>query len=111
MEQAVETAAPRAAKYNVDLQISVAEGLPRVVGDTQDLYRVFLNLIGNAIEACMEVGGVVAVALVTTGKRRSSETELRCQNAFSDASSAAELICIASPNCAASLFGLRLTTR
>lgn len=73
IRQAVDTVAIRAEKYDVSLQVEVEEGLPGVVGETQDLYRVFLNLLVNAIEACMEVGGVVTV----NAKPQGDEIEVR----------------------------------
>lgn len=65
--QAIDAAKPRAERYNVTLEMDMPEGPLAVIGDTQELFRVFLNLITNAIDACMELGGQVRVIVSICG--------------------------------------------
>lgn len=68
VEQAMNTAGPRAAKYGVNLQLNMPATVPSVRGDEQELYRVFLNLVTNAVEACLENGGFVKADIVIAGQ-------------------------------------------
>lgn len=63
VNQAIATAHPRAEKYHVDLVFSPPGMAISVRGDTQELYRVILNLVTNAVDACVEQGGTVVVSV------------------------------------------------
>lgn len=49
------------AKY-IELRNQVSPDLPKILADSQQLQRVFINLIGNAIENIQETGQIIATA-------------------------------------------------
>ncbi len=57
------------SQAGVRLEVEIAEGLPRVVGDTGALNQVFLNLLKNAAEALEGRGGTVRVTALRAGAR------------------------------------------
>ncbi len=63
---AVEVLAPRARKGEIELTLRAAEGLPAVIGDRDELERLLLNLIENAIKY-NRPGGAVSVDLESDG--------------------------------------------
>ena len=58
LEAVVELVRPRAEERGVDLVVFAEQGLPAVLADPERLEQVFLNLVGNAIEAVRGPGRV-----------------------------------------------------
>jgi signal transduction histidine kinase len=58
--------------HNVELRLKLAEHLPKVMGNANQLEQVFLNLITNAKDAVLEENGtgVIEVATGIMGKER-----------------------------------------
>jgi PAS domain S-box-containing protein len=52
---------PRMGTLNITHTVKVADGLPKVWGDSRSLEQVFTNLISNAIEAMSATGGTLAI--------------------------------------------------
>lgn len=61
-----EATAPLLAERKIELELSLAEMLPHIAGDPDRLQQVFINLIGNAVDA-MPDGGKLQI--VTGGER------------------------------------------
>jgi signal transduction histidine kinase len=51
------------AKHGVEVVRQYAPGLPRILGDMEQLQQVFLNLLLNAIQA-MDAGGTITITIV-----------------------------------------------
>ena len=47
---------------SIDLQVDLAQGLPSLQGDAQQIEQVVVNLVTNALESLPEEGGQVAVS-------------------------------------------------
>lgn len=58
LETVAELVRPRAEERGVDLRVCAEPGLPPVFADSERLEQVFLNLVGNAIEAIRGAGCV-----------------------------------------------------
>jgi two-component system, NtrC family, sensor kinase len=56
-----EATAPTLAERKVELELSLAERLPRIAGDADRLQQAFINLISNAVDA-MPNGGELKIA-------------------------------------------------
>jgi two-component system, NtrC family, sensor kinase len=56
-----EATAPTLAERKVELELSLAERLPRIAGDADRLQQVFINLVSNAVDA-MPNGGELKIA-------------------------------------------------
>jgi len=52
---------PRMGTLNITNTVTVADGLPKVWGDSRSLEQVFTNLVSNAIEAMSTTGGTLAI--------------------------------------------------
>ena len=52
---------PRMATLNITHSVTVAEGTPKVWGDSRSLEQAFTNLISNAIDAMSASGGALAI--------------------------------------------------
>jgi signal transduction histidine kinase len=50
-----------ASQANVHIQLDVAEDLPRIEGDPDQLKQVFLNLVTNAVQAMTDAGGDIDI--------------------------------------------------
>jgi two-component system NtrC family sensor kinase len=62
---------------SIDLKVELAEGLPRVRGDSRGLQQVLLNLINNAIFA---MSGSGALAITTRSGKLDDHVEVRVQD-------------------------------
>jgi signal transduction histidine kinase len=60
---ASELAHPRLSRSNIQLQASIAAGLPSVKADATQLEMALLNLVANALDA-MPDGGTLSIAAV-----------------------------------------------
>jgi two-component system sensor histidine kinase AtoS len=56
-----------AKQSDVRIEKELAEGLPPVNGDPDQLKQVFLNLVTNAVQAMGEVGGIIAIETRANG--------------------------------------------
>jgi signal transduction histidine kinase len=48
--------APRAREYGIDLEMDLDKNLPHLWFDPEGIHRCLMNLVTNAIDACVEVG-------------------------------------------------------
>ncbi len=61
VREVLEVVRGRADRYNITLE-HVSDGNARAEMDAQAMYRVLLNLVTNALDACEEKGGQVTVS-------------------------------------------------
>jgi len=61
IREIVALSAQRARYSNVNIQVALAEGLPRVRLSQAELQQVFLNLINNALDAMEKQGGTLEI--------------------------------------------------
>jgi len=66
LERALSFLAPELEKRGVVLDQDLDTGLPDARGDAERLYRVFLNVLMNAVQAMEDEGGILAVRTRTT---------------------------------------------
>lgn len=59
---------PRFVKVNVEPYFQFEGEIPKVRGDSRSLERVFINLIGNAVEAMKDTGGILSVKMRVTSE-------------------------------------------
>jgi two-component system NtrC family sensor kinase len=57
LQQALKSRSFQVATRNLDIVESLAEGLPLIPGDSNQLQQVFLNILHNAADAIKETGG------------------------------------------------------
>ncbi len=76
VQRAVNLLRHRTAKRS-DFQAELAEGLPPLQGDMQQIEQVVVNLITNALEALPEEGGQVTVSTRYNQDDRAVEIEVR----------------------------------
>lgn len=60
VREILELLRPRAERYKISL-VTKLVGDPRAEVDSREIYRVMMNLIVNAIDACIEEGGTITV--------------------------------------------------
>jgi two-component system NtrC family sensor kinase len=65
IERVREIAQPRLSRANIQLAVSVAEGLPPIRADVTPLEMALLNLVTNALDA-MPGGGVLSMSATAT---------------------------------------------
>jgi len=61
IERAIDLVTHRASTTDVVIECDIEEDLPRVLAESNEIGQVFLNLLINAIDACVEQGGLVRV--------------------------------------------------
>lgn len=61
MREVLETQRSRAERYNITLEFDQPEPV-RADVDQREIYRVLLNLLVNAMEACEQTGGVIRLS-------------------------------------------------
>ena len=59
---------PRFMKVKVEPYFQFDGEIPRINGDSRSLERVFINLIGNAVEAMKDTGGILSVKMRVTSE-------------------------------------------
>jgi len=59
---------PRFMKVKVEPYFQFEGEIPQVSGDSRSLERVFINLIGNAVEAMKDSGGILSVKIRVTSE-------------------------------------------
>jgi len=69
VQRAVQVMGPLAAEKNLNLTISLPAELPSVLGDSERLGRVTMNLLGNAVKFT-DPGGSITVAARPDAERR-----------------------------------------
>jgi two-component system sensor histidine kinase HydH len=74
LQRALELLAGRFAEAHIRLERRLAPALPVISGDPMILEQIFVNLIGNAVEAMSADGGTITV---TTGTERHEGGALR----------------------------------
>ena len=77
LNRATQMLEPRYSGGKIQVASSIAKDLPRVRGNVNQLFQVFIEIIENAMDALMESGGG---ALEITARRENSEVVLQ----FSD---------------------------
>ena len=76
VQRAVNLLRHRISK-NIDFQVELAEGLPSLQGDAQQIEQVVVNLVTNALEALPEEGGQVTVSTRYNQDDHDVEIEVR----------------------------------
>jgi two-component system sensor histidine kinase HydH len=71
LQGALQLLAGRIAEANIRLEHELAAALPVISGDPMILEQIFVNLVGNAVEAMPADGGVITL---TTGTERREGT-------------------------------------
>ena len=71
LQGALQLLAGRIAEANIRLEHELAAALPVISGDPMILEQIFVNLVGNAVEAIPADGGVITL---TTGTERREGT-------------------------------------
>lgn len=87
LQRIFEVTAPSLAARNVELAVSLGEGIPLVLGDSEQLQQVFINLINNSLDAMPQGGqlyfdtrlesGVATIVCRDSGSGISSEIRNR----------------------------------
>jgi two-component system NtrC family sensor kinase len=77
LHRAAQTLESRCPGGKIQLSLSIAPDLPRVLGNTNQLFQVFVEIIENALDALQEVGGG---SLQITAQKQGNEAVLQ----FSD---------------------------
>jgi signal transduction histidine kinase len=67
VQTAIKLLQPQFSSHRVDLQVNLANTLPQISGDPNQLLQVFLHISSNALQALEEVGGGI-FAVKTRGK-------------------------------------------
>ena len=57
IETAIKLHQPQFSSHHVEVQINLADNLPQISGDPNQLLQVFLHIAGNSLHALEEVGG------------------------------------------------------
>ncbi len=57
VQTAVKLLQPQFSSRNIELQVKLADALPQITGDPNQLLQVLLHIVGNAFQALEEVGG------------------------------------------------------
>ena len=57
VQTAVKLLQPQFSSRNIELQVKLADTLPQISGDPNQLLQVLLHIAGNALQALEEVGG------------------------------------------------------
>ncbi len=57
IQTAVKLLHPQFSSHHVELQVHLAENLPQISGDPNQLLQVFIHIANNALQALEEVGG------------------------------------------------------
>ena len=71
VDEVLEVIRPRANHQEVEIQESIAPGLPRVEGDVRQLSEVLVNLSVNALDA-MPDGGALTISIAADGAEPAS---------------------------------------
>ena len=66
-QTAVKLAQPQLRTHNIELRTELTRHLPQVLGDTNQLLQVCLQIINNGLYAMAETGGVLRVITQATG--------------------------------------------
>lgn len=77
LQRALELLAGRIAEAHVRLEHRLAPALPVISGDPMILEQIFVNLVGNAVEAMSADGGIITLTTGAGRSRRSSTSSAR----------------------------------
>lgn len=61
-QTAIKLSQPQLRARGIEIQTSLAEDLPRVMGDSNQLLQVCLHIINNALQAMVDQGGTLTVS-------------------------------------------------
>ena len=67
LQGALDLLAGRMAQARIRLQLQLAPALPVISGDPMTLEQIFVNLLGNAVDAMATSGGTITVTTGTEG--------------------------------------------
>ena len=76
IQRVLEVFWDRASKKGIDLSQQVAPGLPKLLGDSDRLQQLFINLIDNAIKYTPPGGAVTLVAIESPSNGGASHVEI-----------------------------------
>jgi len=66
---AIAISLARGKRPDVEIETSIPEDLPPLLLPANELEQVFINLIGNALDAMEDTGGTVSISLELAGER------------------------------------------